>query len=67
MCFVFRNVYFAAEPYETIVFKVPNDPVDKHRVLIDWDKEKFNFTFQFFYTPKKAQAASQPPEEEMHR
>ena len=42
----YQYVLFAAEPYETVAFKVPSLPIDKKegKFLLDWNREKKVFT-----------------------
>ncbi|KAF2076538.1 hypothetical protein CYY_002152 [Polysphondylium violaceum] len=52
---------FAAEPYETIAFKVPNKEIDRStgpdgKFFTHWDRSKNTFTLQFYY--KEASATS---------
>eukprot|EP00767_Chilomastix_cuspidata_P002349 gnl/Chilomastix_cuspidata/2476.p2 GENE.gnl/Chilomastix_cuspidata/2476~~gnl/Chilomastix_cuspidata/2476.p2 ORF type:complete len:219 (-),score=72.18 gnl/Chilomastix_cuspidata/2476:42-698(-) len=44
-------VVFAAEPYETVAFKIPNVPVDRARghIFTRWDPERRLFQLQFFF------------------
>lgn len=57
----FQYLLFAARPYETIAFKVPNWPVERDMVtygdliFFDWDKEKKLFSLQIrFVNPGAA-------------
>lgn len=47
----FQYVIFAAEPYETIAFKVQSKEVDKNPNLFftHWDKDSNQFSLQFFF------------------
>lgn len=47
----FQYVLFAAEPYETIAFKIPNKEIDKddQKFYTDWDAQKQTFTVQFYF------------------
>lgn len=49
----FQYILFAAEPYETISFKIPNNEIDKDfdKFLTHWDEEKCNFTVQLHFRP----------------
>eukprot|EP00033_Pygsuia_biforma_P002878 GCRY01003174.1.p1 GENE.GCRY01003174.1~~GCRY01003174.1.p1 ORF type:complete len:243 (+),score=34.47 GCRY01003174.1:67-795(+) len=40
----FQYILFAAEPYETIAFKIPNEDIDKDRFSTDWDRDNKTFT-----------------------
>nr|WJH19459.1 Splicing factor 3A subunit 2 [Euglena gracilis] len=50
----FQYLLFAAEPYETIAFKIPNQELDKEpgRFLTSWDEAKQIFTLQLSFKPK---------------
>ncbi|KAI0242403.1 CWF complex protein sap62 [Massospora cicadina] len=47
----FQYVIFAAEPYETIAFKVQSKEIDKspNLFLTHWDKGSNQFSLQFFF------------------
>lgn len=47
----FQYLLFAAEPYETIAFKVPNAAVDKRegQFFSNWDKDSKTFTLQLAF------------------
>merc|ERR1711990_48873 len=47
----FQYVLFAAEPYETIAFKIPNKEIDKdkNKFHTDWDASNQTFTVQFYF------------------
>jgi len=47
----FQFILFAAEPYETIAFKIPNIEIDKSegKFLTHWDDEKNTFTLQLHF------------------
>ena len=42
---------FAAEPYETIGFKIPNQEIDKNptKFFTSWDDENKVFTLQLYF------------------
>lgn len=50
----FQYILFAAEPYETIAFKVPNLELDKSegKFSSTWDEEKKVFSVQMFFKDK---------------
>eukprot|EP00993_Chasmostoma_nieuportense_P003447 NODE_4162_length_832_cov_37.720567_g4004_i0.p1 GENE.NODE_4162_length_832_cov_37.720567_g4004_i0~~NODE_4162_length_832_cov_37.720567_g4004_i0.p1 ORF type:complete len:238 (+),score=91.91 NODE_4162_length_832_cov_37.720567_g4004_i0:51-716(+) len=50
----YQYLLFAAEPYETISFKIPNQEIDKDhgRFLTSWDAEKQIFTLQLSFKVK---------------
>lgn len=45
----YQYLLFAAEPYETVAFKVPAAEVDRSRLLTHWDKERHAFTLQLVF------------------
>merc|ERR1711998_428484 len=47
----YQYLLFAAEPYETVAFKIPNKPIDKdpNRFLSHWDSKKNTFTLQLWF------------------
>ena len=47
----FRYVLVAAEPYNTVAFKVPNQPIDKSfgKFFTDWNAAKNVFTLQLYF------------------
>lgn len=47
----YQYVLFAAEPYETIAFKIPNKQIDKDetKFFSEWDSSKQTFTLQFYF------------------
>jgi splicing factor 3A subunit 2 len=47
----YQYLLFAAEPYETVAFKIPNKPIDKdpNKFLTNWDSEKNTFTLQLWF------------------
>merc|ERR1712173_263632 len=49
----FQYLLFAAEPYDTIAFKIPNEAIDKGegkgKLITNWDKEKLCFTLQLYF------------------
>jgi len=52
----FQFILFAAEPYETIGFKIPKIEIDRERFFTHWDPEKFVFTLQLFFVAEGAPA-----------
>jgi splicing factor 3A subunit 2 len=54
----YQYLLFAADPYETVAFKIPNVPIDKdvEKFVTYWDDEqkKFSLTLHFIEeeTPK---------------
>jgi len=47
----YQYVLFAAEPYETIAFKIPNKEIDKdkEKFTTEWDPIKQCFSLQFYF------------------
>lgn len=45
----------AAEPYETVAFKIPNQPIDRspERFFTHWDSDTNFFYIQFFFEASK--------------
>merc|ERR1711971_270043 len=61
-----QYLLFAAEPYETIAFKVPSREVDKseQRFWSHWNKETKEFFLQFSFKlsdPRNTAGAPRPP------
>lgn len=56
----FQYLLFAAEPYETVAFKVPNRPIDRAggRLRTDWDEAARRFQLQFVFAPEDKAKAS---------
>ncbi len=54
----FQYLLFAAEPYETIGFKVPNLEVDKtdNKFIEHWNPKKKLYTVQVFFKQREAKA-----------
>uniref|UniRef100_A0A0N5BB37 Matrin-type domain-containing protein n=1 Tax=Strongyloides papillosus TaxID=174720 RepID=A0A0N5BB37_STREA len=55
-----QYLIFAAEPYETIAFKLPSKEVDKNEDLFwyDWNEDTKQFYFQFAFKPDKGLTSS---------
>ena len=47
----FQFLLFAADPYETIAFKIPNMEIDRGdgKLYVNWDKEKKVYTVQIAF------------------
>lgn len=47
----FQYILFAAEPYETVAFRIPNMPIDKTegKFYTHWDRDSLSFTLQLFF------------------
>ena len=57
-----QYLLFACEPYETIGFKIPNDPVDKRegRFFSNWDKQRHTLTLQLYFRPASEMTDKMP-------
>jgi splicing factor 3A subunit 2 len=53
----FQYLLFAAEPYETVAFKIPNEPIDKgeDKFVTHWDAEDKKFTLSLFFVEAEQQ------------
>jgi len=51
----YQYVLFAAEPYETIAFKIPNEPLDRDpgRLITHWDEDDKKFTVTLYFEDGK--------------
>jgi splicing factor 3A subunit 2 len=63
----FQFLLFAADPYETVAFKIPNMEIDKSegKFLTHWDEDKFLFTLQLYFkadTMPTSSSSSKPKE-----
>jgi splicing factor 3A subunit 2 len=58
----YQYLLFAADPYETVAFKIPNRPIDKEvgKFYTNWDREKLVFTLQLFFEATKETSAANP-------
>mmetsp|Transcript_4873 Transcript_4873/g.7601 ORF Transcript_4873/g.7601 Transcript_4873/m.7601 type:complete len:252 (+) Transcript_4873:55-810(+) len=58
----YQYVLFAAEPYETISFKISNQEIDKAegKFYTQWDKARLTFTLQLFFKNAKSAQPSMP-------
>ena len=47
----YQYLLFAADPYETVAFKIPNEPVDKEpgRFVTHWNAEEKKFTLTLYF------------------
>ena len=47
----FQYILFACEPYETIAFKIPNQPIDKKdgRFYTNWDVKNRKFVLTLYF------------------
>ncbi len=53
----YQYLVFAAEPYETVAFRVPAQPLNKERFATSWDRERKAFSLTLFYLGDKAAEA----------
>ncbi|KAI0564861.1 Pre-mRNA-splicing factor SF3a complex subunit 2 (Prp11) [Gracilaria domingensis] len=62
----YQYLLFAAEPYETVAFKIPNIPIDKTegRFYTNWDREGRTFTLQLFFEKPEANGKANGPADE---
>ncbi len=51
----YQYLLFAADPYETVAFKIPNLEIDysEGKYFDAWDKEQRKYTLQMFFKDKK--------------
>merc|ERR550539_1904289 len=56
----FQYLLFAAEPYDTIAFKIPNEAVSREQGTTHWDKENQFFTLQLYFE-KQEVLTRRPP------
>eukprot|EP01084_Bolivina_argentea_P293543 504860_1 len=47
----YQYILFAAEPYDTVSFKIPNRPIDKdsNKLFTHWNEDTKDFTFQMYF------------------
>jgi hypothetical protein len=59
----YQYLLFAADPYETIGFKIPNLKIDKDpsRFFSNWDKDGKTFTLQLYFSNEMQTAGAPPP------
>ncbi|CAB9513978.1 Splicing factor 3A subunit 2 [Seminavis robusta] len=52
----FQYLLFAAEPYETVAFKIPNESIDKgqDRFVTHWDDDDKKFTLSLYFVEQQA-------------
>eukprot|EP00754_Rhynchopus_humris_P040586 Rhum_TRINITY_DN23660_c0_g1::Rhum_TRINITY_DN23660_c0_g1_i1::g.178507::m.178507/K12826/SF3A2, SAP62; splicing factor 3A subunit 2 len=52
----FQYLLFAAEPYETVAFKIPSDEIQQDDTFFTtWDKEKLLYTLEFSFKQQQQQ------------
>ena len=65
----YQYILFAARPYETIAFKIPNLQVErdmqmyKDKIFFDWDREKKTFSLQIQFKKTEDDAPHSAPQE----
>lgn len=57
----YQYLLFAAAPYETVAFKIPNVPLDKGegKFYTNWDRDALNFTLQLYFEAPPVATAQQ--------
>ena len=56
----FQYLLFAADPYETVAFKIPNEDIDKgeDRFVTHWDADDKKFTLTLYFMEDSAEDAN---------
>jgi splicing factor 3A subunit 2 len=59
----FQHLLFAADPYETVWFKIPNAPIDKGegRFITLWDPEDKKFILTLYFMNSKDEKVKLEP------
>jgi splicing factor 3A subunit 2 len=59
----FQYLLFAAEPYETVAFKISSKEIDRaeDKFWTHWNPDKRQYHLQFLYKPEAAKTAAAPP------
>jgi len=62
----YQYLIFAADPYETIAFKIPNLEIErevgcKNSIYSNWEREKLTFTLQLHFKLPSDQTEETPP------
>eukprot|EP00163_Fabomonas_tropica_P021305 TRINITY_DN37321_c0_g1_i1.p1 TRINITY_DN37321_c0_g1~~TRINITY_DN37321_c0_g1_i1.p1 ORF type:complete len:239 (-),score=47.66 TRINITY_DN37321_c0_g1_i1:172-888(-) len=62
----YQYLLFAAEPYETIAFKIPNDEIDKGegRFYTNWNAQTKAFTVQLYFVDESQKQAEAEAKEQ---
>jgi splicing factor 3A subunit 2 len=57
----FQCILFAAEPYSTIGFKIPNNPIEKDqsKLFTHWNPRTKHFTFQLYFERERERERQQ--------
>jgi splicing factor 3A subunit 2 len=60
----YQYLLLAAEPYETVAFKIPNEPLDKSegKFVTHWDADTKKFTLTLYYADGSEDDADKKPE-----
>ena len=58
----YQYLLFAADPYETVAFKIPNKEIDKDQTKFYqyWDKEKKTYYLQIYFKERNQSSKNQP-------
>jgi len=61
----YQYILFAAEPYETIAFKIPNEPLDRTpgRLITHWDDDDKKFTVTLYFADNTGNEAEETKDE----
>ena len=56
----YQYLLIAADPYETVGFKIPNEPLDKRegKFVTHWDSDGKKFTLTLYYADEEDQSLS---------
>ncbi|KAG7337999.1 pre-mRNA-splicing factor SF3a complex subunit 2 Prp11 [Nitzschia inconspicua] len=56
----YQYLLFAADPYQTVAFKIPNEPLDREpgRFITYWDEDEKKFTLTLYFLDPKVDAAA---------
>jgi splicing factor 3A subunit 2 len=47
----YQFVLFAAQPYNTVAFKIPNMPIQEDQIIEEWKPTEHLYTFQVTVSP----------------
>ena len=63
----YQYVLFAAEPYETIAFKIPNEPLDRNpgRLITHWDEDDKKFTLTLYFADNNTKTTTDDNDDEV--
>eukprot|EP00977_Amphora_coffeiformis_P017982 scaffold6064_cov173-Amphora_coffeaeformis.AAC.11 len=56
----YQYLLFAAEPYETVAFKIPNEPIDKgeNRFVTFWDEDDKKFIVTLYFVEEEEEQSN---------